>query len=75
MRNFDHANVLSSEEKEGLPLVNAKVSFTLIELHKISVKTRVFAIEIEHFHVQHAYATPSDLSYFKRRNTKRFLWE
>jgi hypothetical protein len=38
------------------------------------------AIEVEghlegHFHVQHAYATPSDLSYFKRNKIKRFLVE
>ena len=32
------------------------------------------AIEVEeHFHVQHAYATLSDLSYFKRNKIKWFL--
>ena len=34
------------------------------------------AIEVEeHFHGQHAYATPSDLTYFKTNQIKQFLGE
>ena len=42
------------------PIVCASVLFHLL----------MQAIKVgERFHVQHAYATPSDLSYFKRRST------
>ena len=64
-------------EREREPL--GFLGFWWLNSERTATSTSIFlnllmqAIEVEeHFHIQHGYATPRDLSYLKKNSTKRF---